>query len=233
MAQTAAIYRQLGDSIDHTPDSDVAAGQVVLIGTTFVAIAPVAIASGVKGAVNARGIWNVPKDNSDVAKGDPLYWDANGSPVGGTALSGAFTKTTSGNTFAGIAMEAAGTTVGDVDMFLRSIDGTIPGSFAPLNVATIVVGGTAIANANAVSYGYTLVTGADDTAAIKLPEAAAGAVCVVKNGVTNKILKVFPAVNDTINGAAANAVYNQTNGAFRMYVAYNAVAWHTDPEVIA
>lgn len=233
MAQTPCVYKQIGDTIDYTPGSNVLAGTVYVIGSTIVTIVPVEIAATDKGATATRGVFNVPKDNSDVAAGDALYWDDNGSPYGGTALSGAFTKTASGNVFAGIALEAAGTTTGDVDMLLRSIDGTVPGAYVPMPVAAVAVGGTAQANANAIAVGFTAVTGADDTAAIVLPSAAAGLVCVVKNTVANKILKVFPATADTINGAAANAVYNQTNGAMRVYVAYNAVAWWTDPETIA
>lgn len=101
-----------------------------------------------------------------------------------------------------------------------------------MTVATKAVGGTAIGNANAVTVGFTLVTGADDTAAVKLPEAAAGAIVTIKNAVANKILCVFPAVNDKINNAAANAVYNITNGGKRTFIAYNATDWFTDPETI-
>ena len=232
MAQTPCVFRQIGDTIDYTPGSAVAAGTVYVLGTTIVTIVPVAIAATDKGATAVRGIFNVPKDNSDVAAGDALYWDDDGTEYGGAAT-GAFTKTSTGNVFAGIALEAAGTTTADVDMLLRSIDGTVPGSYTPMTAATVAVGGTAQGNANAVATGFTAVTGADDTAAIKLPAAAAGLVCFVKNTVANKVLKVFPGTADTINGAAANAVYNQTNGAFRVYVAENAVAWWTDPETIA
>lgn len=232
MAQTPAYYRHSGENIDYTPGSAVLAGTVYEVGQ-IVTIVPKDIAADEKGATATRGVFNVPKDNSDVSAGDTLYWDTDGSPVGGTALSGAFTKTVGANKIAGTALEAAGTGVGDVDMLLHSLDSALQASYGPTSVATVAVGGTAIGNANAVDVGFTLVTGADDTAAIKLPEAAAGKVCLVKNGVADKILKVFPAVNDTINAAAANAVYNQTNGAFRMYVAYNAVAWYTDPETIA
>lgn len=231
MAQTPCVYRHVGDTLDYTPGSAVTAGDVVLFGTTVVTIVVNDIAANVKGAVSTRGVWNVPKDNSDVAAGDALYWDTDGDPYGGTAGSGCFTKTAGSNVFGGYALEAAGTTTGDVDIFLRSIDGTVPGALGPLPVDTVAVGGTAIGNANAVpGTGFTLVTGADDTAAVVLPAAAAGKVCVLKNAVANKILKVFPAVNDKINNAAANAVYNQGNGTMRMYVAYNAVDWFTTPE---
>ena len=46
-------------------------------------------------------------------------------------------------------------------------------------------------------------------------------------------LFVLIAQGDTANKAAANAVYNQTNLAFRRYVAYDATTWYTDPETIA
>lgn len=232
MAQTPCVYRQDGDSLDYTPGSAVLAGTVVLKGN-LVTIVPADIGAADKGAARTRGVFNVPKDNSDVSDGDVLYWDADGDPVGGTAGSGCFTKTSTSNKFAGHAIEAAGTGVGDVDMYLHSSDANLQAGFGPTSVASVAVGGTALANANAIDVGFTLVTGADDTAAVRLPEAAAGKICIVKNGVANKILKVFPAANDQINGATANAVYNQTNGAFRIYVAQNAVAWWTDPETIA
>ena len=234
MAQTPATKRQTGELIDYTPGGAVTAGDVIVLGTALVGVVQRSVAASVKTTLDIHGAYNMPKDSSDVAIGVALYWDADGSPVGGTALSGAVTTTSTGNPFAGWALEAAGTGVGDVDVDLRSADSTtISGDLTRTPVATVAVGGTAIGNANAVSTGFTLVTGADDTAAIKLPAAAEGKVCIVKNGVSNKILKVFPAVNDQINGTTANSVYNQTNGAFRMYVAFNAVSWFTDPEVVA
>lgn len=106
----------------------------------------------------------------------------------------------------------------------------IPIGAGILAAATVAVGGTAIGNANAVGTGFTNVTGADNTAAVRLPEASAGKVVILKTTTSGKILKVFPAVGDTINAAAANAVYNQANLALRVYVAQNAVAWYTDEE---
>lgn len=229
MPQTPCTYRNYGDTIDYTPGSAVVAGTVYVIGN-IVTIVPKDIAADEAGATATRGVFNVPKDDSDVSAGDTLYWNASGDPVGGDAGTGAFTKTVGSNKIAGTALEAAGTTVGDVDMLLHSLDSALQASFGPVSVATVAVGGTAIGNANAVGVGFTLVTGADDTAAIKLPEAAAGKVCIVKNGVADKILKVFPAVNDQINGAASNAVYNQGNGTMRLYIAYNAVSWFAEGE---
>lgn len=229
MAQTPCIYRQLGDTIDYTPGSAVLAGTVYVIGTTIVTIVPKDIAADEKGASATRGVFNVPKDDSDVSAGDSLYWDDNGSPVSGTALSGAFTKTASGNVFAGIALEAAGTGVGDCDMLLRSIDGTVPGNLAPIPTATVAAAGSVIANAAAVtSLGLTLVTAADNTKAVLLPDAAAGSVLFLANFAgANATLPVFPTVNDTINLLAANASYVQATNSVVGFIKYNAVAWYT------
>lgn len=229
MAQTPAVYRHVGDTIDHTPGSALVAGTVVVIGTTIVTIAHVDIAANAKGAVATRGVFNVPKDNSDVSAGDALYWDDNGSPVGGTALSGAFTKTANGNVFAGIALEAAGTGVGDCDMLLRSIDGTVPGNLAPVPTGTVAAAGSVIANAAAITaLGLTLVTGADNTKAVLLPDAAAGSVLWLANFAgANATLPVFPTVNDTINLLAANASYVQATNSVVGFIKYNAVAWYT------
>lgn len=128
MAQTPCTYREEGREIPYTPVSAVLAGTVYLMGN-IVTIVPRDIAAGAKGNTALRGVFNVPKDASNVTAGDKLYWDVDGSPVGGTALSGAFTKTEQGldgtpNKLAGVAIEDAGTGVGDVDMFLRSVYGT-------------------------------------------------------------------------------------------------------------
>lgn len=231
MAQTPCVYRTYGDTVPYVPGSLVLAGTVHLIGTTIVTIVPKDITADEDGATAMRGVFNVPKDNSDVAAGDALYWNATGDPVGGTAGSGAFTKTVSTNVFGGIALEAAGTTVGDVDMFLRSIDGTVPGAFGPISAGTAAAANSAIGNATVLTNpGFYAITASDNTKAVKLPEAATGKIVILKNTVTTAILKVFPSVNDSINAAAANAVYNQANGSLRVYVAENAVAWWTDPE---
>jgi hypothetical protein len=234
MAQTPCIKRGAGRSVPIASSGSARlAGTVVAIGTTVVGIIEVDTPANAPAAMAVAGTWKVPKDTSDVTAGDALYWNATGDPYGGTAGSGCFTKTVGSNIFGGIALESAGATTGNVEMMLRSIDGTVPGALGPVPSATVAAGGTAQANANAISTGFTKVTGADDTAAIRLPAAAAGLVCFVKNVVANKILKVFPAAGDKINGAAANAVYNQAAAAMRTYVSYDGTDWYTDPETIA
>lgn len=231
MAQTPVKFIAEGDKIDYTAGADAVAGDVITSGAIpGVTVAAIDYSESTLAALHVEGVYDFPQAGEIITLGHDVYWDADGNPYGGTASSGAATETAEGNTYLGICLGTTGAT----DSYVRVKRILVPAADPlPVRVATVAVGGTAIGNANAIPIGFTLVTGADDTAAIKLPAAAAGLVCMVANGVANKILKVFPAVGDTINGAAANAVYNQTNGAFRIYVAYNSVAWLTDPETIA
>ncbi len=101
-------------------------------------------------------------------------------------------------------------------------------------VATVATGGNAIGNANVIAEGYTRVTGADGAGntAILLPTPVAGAVYVVKNSVTNKVLVLFPAVGTQINGLGANNCYNIPAGAQRTFYAFNTLLVESDPETI-
>lgn len=232
MAQTPVKFIAQGDAIDHTASADAVAGDVVVTSAAIVGVTPTAVdySESTAAALQVEGVYDFPQAAEVITIAQDVYWDADGNPYGGTASSGAATATAEGNTYLGICLA----TTTNTTSYVRVKRVIVPQKeVAPMRVATVAVGGTAQANANAIPVGFTLVTGADDTAAIKLPAAAAGLVCVVKNGVANKILKVFPNTADTINNAAANAVYNQTNGAFRVYVAYNATDWSTDPETIA
>jgi predicted RecA/RadA family phage recombinase len=233
MAQTPCIKKKSEEVVDIAAGTARKAGVVVLLGTNLVTIAQVDADATETVAGAVEGTWTVPKDNSNVAVGNPLYWDATGNPVGGTAGSGAFTTTATSHPFAGFAVTAAGTTVGTVDMILRSVDSaTVPGSFAAIPTATVAAAGSVIANAANVTSGFTLVTAADNAKGIALPASAAGQICVVKNAVATAKLLVYPAINSKINNAAANAVYNMGNAALRIFTCYNATDWFTDPETI-
>jgi len=110
MAQNfQAAFVQDGRSIDYTPGSVVAAGQVVVQGA-MIGVAKTPIAAGALGALAVRGIFDVVKANEQQAVGAALYWDADGNPYGGTAGTGCATTTAGGNTFIGFAQAAAGAT---------------------------------------------------------------------------------------------------------------------------
>jgi predicted RecA/RadA family phage recombinase len=110
MAQNfQAAFVQVGESIDYTPVSAVAAGQVVVQGS-MIGVAKTPIAAGALGALAVKGIFDVVKANEQQALGAALYWDADGNPYGGTAGTGCATTTAGGNTFIGFAQAAAGAT---------------------------------------------------------------------------------------------------------------------------
>lgn len=61
------VFQQSGDSIDYTPGSAVAAGDIVLYGsgtTGFVAVAKSPIAANALGAVAIRGVFQIPNSGS-------------------------------------------------------------------------------------------------------------------------------------------------------------------------
>lgn len=230
MAQTPCKMRHSpADTLDYTPGSAVLAGTVHVIGTTVVTIVPVDIAADEKGATAVRGVFSVPKDNSDVAPGDALYWNASGNPVGGDSGSGAFTKTAGGNVFAGVAVSTAGVGAGMVDMFLRSIDGTVPGNLAPVPTGTVAASNSAINNGTPITaLGYTRVTGGNNVAAVVLPSAATGSLVWLANfSGGNNTLAVFPQPTNHINALGANNVYTQATNTTIGFVKYNATHWFT------
>lgn len=57
-------------------------------------------------------------------------------------------------------------------------------------------------------------TAADDTKGVRVPSAhqSTGRVLFVGNGVSNKILKVYPPTGGAINGASANAAFSSASG---------------------
>jgi predicted RecA/RadA family phage recombinase len=74
----SATRIQTGDTIDYTPGSAVAAGDVVVIGE-LVGVAPRAIGANELGAVDVEGVFQFPKavlSTSALAAGAKVYWDA-------------------------------------------------------------------------------------------------------------------------------------------------------------
>lgn len=76
---TVAQFIQDGKSIDYTPQADVAAGDVVVVGD-LVAIAKLDIVAGKLGALAIEGVFEVPKEaaaaDKAIAFGTKVYWNA-------------------------------------------------------------------------------------------------------------------------------------------------------------
>lgn len=120
-----AVYSHVGDKIDHTPGSAVAAGAVVLLGTNLVTIATHDIEANRLGAVATRGVFDVVKDDSNITGPAAAYWDADGDPVGGDAGTGAFSSDSTVGPFAGWFLEVASAEAGTVRMYLNSRDSAV------------------------------------------------------------------------------------------------------------
>jgi len=132
MAQ--ATFVQEGNSVDYTPGSAVAAGDVVVQGA-FVGVAKVPIAAGALGALATTGLFDIAKAAVSIDAGAAVYWDADGDPVGGTPGTGAATTTSSGNTFLGWAIAAAGETDTVVRTRLFGAPAITVNHYGPLNNA--------------------------------------------------------------------------------------------------
>lgn len=88
---------QHGHTVDYTPSSAVAAGDVVVL-NDLVTVAPRPIAANKLGAVAVEGVYALPKATGAINQGAIVYWDA---------TAGNITTTSSGNKRAGKAAVAA------------------------------------------------------------------------------------------------------------------------------
>ncbi len=104
MAQTPAIYVIKGSVIPYPGVSRLTGGDVVVLGTIPLVASAVDPNLPVGDqTLHVDGVFDLPKDTSTFSAGDAVYWDDNGTPVTGTALSGAATSTASGNNLIGLA----------------------------------------------------------------------------------------------------------------------------------
>jgi predicted RecA/RadA family phage recombinase len=129
MAQTQEAVRLAeGRSVDYTPSSDVAAGQVVVQGS-MVGVAATPIPANTKGALAVEGLFSFKKKSGDTfAAGGPVYWDDTANEA---------TTTLGSNKFCGFAAAAAGSSATEVFVSLRSIDWAGLGAVGLANLADV------------------------------------------------------------------------------------------------
>ncbi len=82
-----ARYVQRGESIDYTPETDVAAGDVILMGKLR-GIAKLDIKAGELGALALTGVYEMPKGDLVVNVGDILGWSASEKKIVAASTSG-------------------------------------------------------------------------------------------------------------------------------------------------
>lgn len=224
MAQVPAVIWSQGDLIDYTPGADVAAGDVVVLGGV-VYVAPIAIASGVLGALSARSAVKMPKKTGAIAAGDPVYWNPTGDPNTGTAGTGAAFNTPTGY-LAGQAIVAAGST--DDFVHVQRVGANPPSATRTQVNSSVAATGSVQGDAASILEGLTVVTAADATKGVILPTAIAGARVEVKNGAA-AVLKVYPATGAAINAIAANGAISLAASVSAIFVATSATQWYTIP----
>lgn len=81
-----ATFVREGTAIDHTPGSDVAAGEVVVQGD-LVGVAKTPIASGELGSLDVAGVFAFAKGGSGINIGVKVYWDDSANQATTTASS--------------------------------------------------------------------------------------------------------------------------------------------------
>lgn len=93
--------------------------------------------------------------------------------------------------------------------------------------ASPAAAGTNQATGTVLTSQMNAVTAANGTKAVVLPPAELGVSVFILNTVTTAALPVFPSVgnSDTINGAAANAVFTLGPGQAAWFIAINSTAW--------
>ena len=158
-----ATYIQVGREIDYTPSSAVVAGQVV-VQANLVGVAKTAIAASKLGALSVSGIFDVDQNAEIIPAGAPVYWDADGSSVSGTAGAGAATATASGNTFMGFSQALTAATDSYVRVALRSAE-TVAGGVATATSITGTASTLPIAGLAAAQGGTATVTGGTSSTA--------------------------------------------------------------------
>ena len=115
MAGENARKVQTGTSIDYTPGSAVASGDVVVL-TDTVGVALTPIAANELGSLEIDGVFEVPKDSATVfTQGDTAHWDPDASTTGE-----AVTASATGTTLMGRVVKAAGS--GDTTVWIKIND---------------------------------------------------------------------------------------------------------------
>lgn len=107
------------------------------------------------------------------------------------------------------------------------------GAFAvmpTIPTATVAATGSTQTDAAAITTGFTLVSAADATKGVKLPTAAAGKVCIVKNAdAANAVLKIWPFSGDGVNAVSVDSAFSIAAKTAVLLVAYDATTWYSVP----
>lgn len=218
----ATNFVQEGDHVTLAAPYDRTAGQGALVGAVF-GVSLGTVLNTVEGEFATKGVWDITKLSAQAwAQGDRIYWDNSNKRC---------TTVSADGPLIGVATQAAAnpSSTGRVRLDGASHQlGALGGSIIPS--ATVAAAGSIQGDAAAIATGFTLVSAADATKGVILPTAAAGKVCIIKNG-ANAVLKVWPAVGDAINALAGDGAMSIAAYTSAVFTAYDATTWYTSPLV--
>ncbi len=181
----------------------------------------VSLVGGTPGATGAGGAVNVTGGAGGATSGTGgAITIAAGAGTAGNANGGALTLR--GGNAHGSGTDGA-IAIGDSNTSAITF-GVMP----KIPVATVAAAGSIQGDAAALSLGFNLVTGADDTKGVLLPAAVAGSVVIIKVD-AGADLKVWPSTGDAINAIAANSAMTVVDDVCFMLVALDATTWYTLP----
>jgi predicted RecA/RadA family phage recombinase len=175
MAQSPAFLVSDDDALDYTPAAAVVGGDVV-VQAGIVGIVPTDLAASEKGSVSLEGIYDVPKTTAAWVLGQPVFWDATGTPDSGDAGSGAANQIGTG-TYMGVATQAAGSGDNTGRVLLNA-----PYPARPVAVTATTGGGTTGLIPAGASYATVTSDSADKQ--ISLPAGFVGQVLRILVGTT-------------------------------------------------
>lgn len=107
-------------------------------------------------------------------------------------------------------------------------DASIGSGFVLSDIGTLAASGSSVSSSAAIVNHVTMVSAADGTKGVQLPEATNGEVYIVGNIVSNQSLKLYPSTGSQFNGFAPNAalVLTGSQGAVCVYASSSAAnAW--------
>ena len=96
-----------------------------------------------------------------------------------------------------------------------------------VSVATVAATGGNQDSAAALDWGFTLVTGADDSKGVVLPSAVTGGSVTVLNAEAANTFEVYPASGDAINAGNVDIPVTVGNAEATVFVATSASLWRT------
>lgn len=190
------------------------------------------------GATGNGGAWTSGGGAALSTNGTGGAASLTGGVATGTGTGGAVTITSGASagasgTAGAVAIDcgaAAGGTAGAITIGGTNAASITLGKMPVVPSATVAATGSDQSGAAAIATGITLVSAADATKGVKLPAAAAGLICIVKNRDSeNAILKVYPNTSDVINALSADAAISMAAKTSAIFVAYDATTWYTIP----